>query len=112
MIHNKDNNKPLFIPESKKVRGLGLVVYCYKCQTNMFDICKETGRTLKHCPNGDKHVFKVYIHVPGTKNERRTKKLDTRDLNEAIRQAIAFNEEVKNNIPQKTDENIKKIIIA
>ena len=36
------------------------------------------------------HVFKVYVHVPGTKNERRTKKLETRDINEAIKQAIEF----------------------
>ena len=95
MIHSNDNNKPLYIPPTKRLKGL--VVYCNKCKTNMIDVCKKSGKSLKHCPNGDKHVFKVYVHVPGTNNERRTKKLDTRNLDEAIRQAIEFRNEVKNN---------------
>jgi integrase len=84
---------PLHIPPSKKWKGL--TVYCYKCQTNVSDICKETGNPLARCPFGEKHAFKVYVHVPGKGNERRTKKLNTRDVNEAIRQAIDFEKEVK-----------------
>jgi len=89
----------LYIPPSKKVTGL--VVYCKQCKTNVFDICKVSGKSIKLCPNADKHVFKIYISVPNTKNERRTKILDTRDLDEAIIQAIAFKKEVKNNVIQK-----------
>jgi len=96
-------NKPLLIPESKKWKGL--VVYCNKCKTNVSEICKVSGKPLKQCPNGDKHVFKVYIHVPGTNNQRRTKKLETRDINEAIIQAIEFEKEVKENNYQR---NIKE----
>jgi len=84
---------PLHIPPNKKWKGL--TVFCYKCKTNVYDICKETGKPLPRCPYGDRHAFKVYIHVPGTDNARRTKKLNTRDLNEAIKQAIEFEKEVK-----------------
>ena len=66
----------------------------------MIDTCRGTGKSLKLCPNGENHIFKVYIHVPGTKNERRTKNLETRRLDEAIRQAIEFDREVKGNTKQ------------
>jgi integrase len=102
-----ENNRPLYIPPTKRLKGL--VVYCNKCKTNMTDICKMSGKSLKFCPNGDKHVFKVYVHVPGTSNERRTKSLDTRNLDEAIRQAIEFKNEVKHNIHQKSnDDKVKE----
>lgn len=97
-------NTPLYIPPNKKVKGL--VVYCYLCKTNITSgICKTTGKSIKQCPNGDKHVFKVYVSVPGTKNERRTKKLETRDINEAMKQAIDFEKEVKANTPRVEDNN-------
>jgi integrase len=67
----------------------------------MTDTCKLTGKSLKNCPNGDKHAFKIYAHVPGTKNERKTKKLDTRNLDEAIRQAIEFKNQIKENHNKK-----------
>ncbi len=100
MTGNNDNNKALYIPPSKRMAGL--VVYCYHCKTNMIDICKKSGKSLKFCPNGNKHVFKVYVHVPGTKNERRTKSLETRNLDEALLQAIEFKNEVKNLSPKLT----------
>ena len=89
------DHKPLFIPESKKWKGLK--IFCYRCQTTVSDICKFSGKPLSQCKNGEKHVFKVIVHVPGTKNQRRTKKLETRDLNEAIKQAIEFEKEAKSN---------------
>jgi integrase len=52
----------------------------------------------------------MYVSVPGTKNERRTKILDTRDLDEAIIQAIAFKKEVKNNGIQKPIEPVQKSV--
>src|SRR3569832_2043799 len=85
--------RPLHIPVSKKWKGL--TVYCNKCKRNVSEICKETGKSIQRCPYGNKHVFKVYIHVPGTDNERKTKILDTRDVNEAIKYTIGFEKEVK-----------------
>jgi integrase len=54
-----------------------------------------TGKKLESCRFGDKHVFKVYVHVPGTKNKRKTKNLKSRDIDEAIQEAIEFQKEVK-----------------
>lgn len=85
--------KPLHIPSSKKWKGL--VVYCYQCNTNVYDVCRETGKPLEQCPFGNKHIFKVYSHVPGGGKARKTKALETRDVNEAIKAAIDFEREVK-----------------
>jgi len=99
-------NKPLYIPESKKWKGLK--VFCYKCKTSVSEICKMSGKPLWQCKNGDKHVFKVIIHVPGTDNQRRTKKLDTRDINQAIKQAIEFEREVKSGVYQENKNKALK----
>jgi len=108
-MHNMEN-EPLYIPPNKKVKGL--TIYCYLCKTNITDgICKKTGKSIKFCPNGNKHAFKIYIHVPGTKNERKTKTLETRDINEAIKQAIDFGKEVKeNSLGIKANGNAKSFI--
>ncbi len=100
-------NKPLYISPTKRIKGL--VVYCYKCNRDMVDTCKLTGKSLKLCPNGEKHVYKVIVHIPGTRNERRTKNLETRNLDEAIKQALEFKKEVKEGRYQKTNstENTK-----
>ena len=87
--------KPLYIPEGK--RGHKMTVYCYRCERNVSDICKESGKPLQRCLFGSKHAFKVYVPVPGTDNARKTKTLKTRDVNEAIKQAIEFEKEIKGN---------------
>lgn len=88
--------EPLHIPPGKKWKGL--TVYCYRCNTNVSEICKETEKKLNTCPFGDRHAFKVYVHVPNKKNERKTKVLATRNVDEAIKQAIDFAKEVKQGI--------------
>jgi len=93
MMAPMQNNKPLQIPASKNWKGL--TVYCSKCKTNVSETCKENGKPIKQCANGDRHFFKVYVHVPGTKNTRKTKNLETRDINEAIQLAIEFEKSVK-----------------
>jgi len=93
MMPSTMENKPLVIPESKQWKGV--VVYCYKCNRDVKEICGESGATIRSCQNFNKHVFKVYVHVPGTKNKRKTKKLETRDINEAVKQAIEFEKEIK-----------------
>lgn len=99
--------KPLYIPKGK--RGHKATVFCYHCHTNVSDICKETGKSLKHCLRGNKHAFKVYVPVPGTDNQRKTKTLKTRDINVAIRMAQEFENEVKGNTkPRETTLKIKK----
>ncbi len=98
--------KPLIIPESKRWKGLK--VFCYECGTSVSDICKSSGNPISQCKHGDQHVFKVVVHVPGTKNQRRTKKLETRDVNEAIAQAIEFEKEAKSEAYESPRKKIQK----
>lgn len=91
--------RPLHIPPNKKWKGL--TVFCYRCNTTVSDICKQSKKSIKQCRNGDKHFFKVVIGIPGT-NQRQTKKLETRDINEAIQQAIDFEREVKSGKQQSS----------
>ena len=93
LIMPSDSPKSLSYPSAKKWKGLK--VFCYKCKTNVYEICKETDKPINRCPFGDKHAFKVYIHVAGTDNERKTKTLDTRDVNQAIKEAMAFEKDIK-----------------
>ena len=90
------DTKPLYIPPSKKLRGM--TVYCNKCKTDISELCKETGKSITKCPFGDRHVFKIYLHIPGTKNGRKTKTLDTRNIDEAMRLALEFQKEIYGNI--------------
>lgn len=87
--------KPLHIPASKKFTGLK--VHCAKCGTLVDEECKMTGKSIKQCPHPEKHKFKVIVSVPGSENARKTKTLETRDYNEAVEQAIAFQKEIKGN---------------
>lgn len=86
--------KPLHIPATKKLKGLK--VHCYACGTTVDGVCKSSGKDIQLCKSGEDHVFKVFAHVPGTANERRTKTLTgVRDLNEARRLALDFQREIK-----------------
>src|SRR5574337_1318320 len=86
-------SKPLHIPPHKKFKGLKVV--CYQCGQLVNGECKETGKPIARCVFADKHHYKVIVHVPGKKNERRVKVLETRDYDEAVKQAIDFQREVK-----------------
>lgn len=96
--------KPLYIPKSKKWKGL--TVFCNKCKCDVDEICKKSYKPISQCKNGNKHVFKAYVHIGGTRNDRKTKSLKTRDLEEAIKQAIEFENEVKGKI--KAEKKIDK----
>jgi len=97
--------KPLHLPPKKKWKGL--TIYCYKCLTNVTE-CRETGKPLNSCPFGDRHAYKVYVNEKNGGNKRRTKILDTRDPDEAVKMAIDFYREVKehtvdhSNVPKAT----------
>lgn len=87
------NQKPLHIPKSKSIKGLK--VFCYECKTTIGDLCKQTGKSVHTCKFGHRHAFKVVAHVPGGSESRKTKTLDTRNLQEARREALEFLEEIK-----------------
>lgn len=85
--------KPLHIPPNKKFKGLKIL--CYGCGTLVGGVCKKTGKSLATCQFADKHRYKIIVHIPGTKNERRVKVLETRNYDEAVKQAIDFQKEIK-----------------
>ena len=93
---------------SNKGNGLGIVLYCNHCRRNLTkDICEETGKSLKQCEFADMHRYKIYVRVPGTKNERKTKNLESRNYLDAVKEGIVFRDEVINNskrIQQKEKE--------
>src|ERR1044072_1122805 len=91
-----ESNSPLHIPKSKQLRGL--TVHCSECGTTVGDTCRKSGADIKKCKFRSEHVFKVIAHVPVTENTRKTKTLTgIRDLNEARRLALEFQQEVKDN---------------
>lgn len=87
------SNKPLSIPKSKKLKGLK--VYCYECKSAVDAVCKKSGAAIATCKHGNDHVFKAFAHVPGTSKGRKTRALDTRDLEEARRLTLEFQQAVK-----------------
>ncbi|HEU4718200.1 MAG TPA: tyrosine-type recombinase/integrase [Bacteroidia bacterium] len=89
--------KPLYLKQSQKFKNLH--VQCRACNA-LIDtgICKKTGRSVlakDGCPSPEKHVFKAVLHVAKTKNGRKTKILQSRDYDEAIKELLAFKASLK-----------------
>jgi integrase len=99
--------KPLYIPKGKSWKGLSIT--CLKCRTTVKDVCKVTGKPIQRCPFGDKHKFKLIGWVAGVDNVRKTKIIETRDIDEAIKMAIDFQKEVKEINHQNNRETKGKI---
>jgi integrase len=76
----------------------GLKIYCNKCQEDNTD-----------CNHYDMQQFRVRVHIAGTKNKVKTKVLDTRDYEEAVKKAIDFRKELMQNnfdtVKQTTEGN-------
>jgi integrase len=70
----------------------GLKIFCNKC--------KKDNSKCKHYTN---QVYRVRIHIPGTKNTVRTMVLEATDYEDAIVEAIAFKKEIKANGYSKLD---------
>ena len=86
----------MYIPPSKKFKNLKIHCNHKACATLVNEICKLTGGHLKNCPHPHLHKFKCLVYTPGEKL-RKTKILETLDYNEAIRQTIEFQKEVREN---------------
>lgn len=87
-------DKPLVIPNNKKVKGLTVFCKARECRTNVSDTCPKTGKKILGCPHPDRQVFKSYIYEPNT-GIRRTKEFLTRNINEAVQMAVQFEKDVK-----------------
>lgn len=72
----------------------GMKIYCYKCK-----------RDNPTCNHYDIHKFKVRIHIAGSENKKITKVLNSKDYNEAVKEAIDFEKELIAN-------NYEKIVLV
>ncbi len=70
--------------------------FCPSCREEIgtTNYCKKFGKVSTKCPDVEKHVYRVVVYEPNS-NKRRVKVLDTKNMNEAIKQAIEFREQVK-----------------
>ncbi|HEX5001383.1 MAG TPA: hypothetical protein VFW78_02725 [Bacteroidia bacterium] len=98
--------KPLKIPKSKKMTGFR--VYCGACRSVVTDTCKATGKSIDSCPSCEKHKFQQVVHQPGTKNGRRMVFLESRELNVAQSQAMAFRNGIIEQAREKKDNGRSK----
>lgn len=81
----------------------GMKIYCHKCK-----------RDNPICKHYDVHRYKVKIHIVGGDGAKRTKVLDSKNYNEAVKEAIDFENELKANnydkIIQKEEGNDYSIL--
>ncbi len=78
-----------------KIRVPGLYIYCNKCKLKVDQKCGLTGKKISSCTENKNHKYKVFVYIPGSDGRAKTKVLDTRDENEAIKQALTFREELE-----------------
>ncbi|OXA71099.1 hypothetical protein B0A67_12555 [Flavobacterium aquidurense] len=71
----------------------GIKVYCHRCK-----------RDNPTCNHYDIHRYKVKIHVIGGEGKKRTKVLNSKKYNDAVKEAIDFENEIK-------ASNYEKIIV-
>lgn len=85
----------LKVPE--KYKRPGVYVYCNKCYSysNIKDGCLRKSPKCNHPP--ENQIFKLKVHVPGSKNMCRTMALDTRDITEVDKIRTDFIESLKQN---------------
>lgn len=79
----------------KKMKVPGLYIYCNKCKRKVDQKCGLTGKKISSCTEKDNHKYKVFVYIPGSDGRAKTKVLDTRDENEAIKQSLAFREQLE-----------------
>lgn len=72
----------------------GMKVYCHKCK-----------RDNPTCNHYDVHKFKVKIHVIGGDGKKRTKVLHSKNYNDAVKEAIDFEKELKSS-------NYEKVVVT
>lgn len=92
---------------SPKNSRTGLTIFCLDCNTTINGKCRKSGR--RRCPNPHRLVYKVYVHIPGTRNKRITKTLGPDiEEDEAARLAVEFTKEIKQKFRQNQNLNISK----
>lgn len=56
--------------------------------------CKTCNKDNSNCKHFDSQVYRVRIHIPGTKNSVKTKKLQSTEYRDALKEILKFEEEL------------------
>lgn len=90
----------LKIPE--KYKRCGIKVKCLKCKWQIKNKCGDTGKSVVSCKHQDKHRLNLILCIPGTKGGRKSRILETRNFDDALRELSTFREECKKQGYHKT----------
>ena len=104
--------KSLELPKDERLKLLKRYCGHKECRTTVGELCKLTQLPIEKCPHPEKQRYEVVVSVPATKKDRQTKLLATRDMKEAIKEAIEFRKQVKEKvriISPKFKSHIRKI---
>jgi len=85
--------KSLIVP--KKYQRTGLKVFCSKCNRQVSKTCGESKKGINSCQNVDKHSFKAVVHIPMSDYKRRTRLLQSKDVEGAIKEMTDYKKELK-----------------
>lgn len=105
---NKSKYKPLKPPGKN---SSGLVIWCGHCKRQIGGaLCKgndrQNNRPLSSCEHLDKHQYKVVVRLRGDKKKKKTKNLETRNLEDARIQASVIKKGIKGNLIQPASKVI------
>lgn len=97
--------KPLVVPK-KNLRN-GIKVYCNKCNKQVSNSCGLTHRKIDSCQFTTSHKFKAVIHIPGSDYKRRSRLMNSRNFEEALKEMIEYKEELRksNYQPEQTSHD-------
>src|ERR1700744_4939546 len=88
----------------------GIKIKCTKCDWHVKDTCALTKKKINSCQYKDKHKFNLVFHVPGTKDGKISKILETTNFNEAIVERSKYKLELeKNNYHKAIPSNKQKV---
>jgi integrase len=68
--------------------------------------CKKCNEDNSKCRHYDNQVYRVRIHVPGSKNTVKTKVIEATEYDDAVIEAIAFKKELNANDFAKTESTL------
>ena len=67
--------------------------------------CKVCNRDNPNCKHYDSQYYKIRVHIPGTKNDIRSKKLTSTNYLDAVQEATQFQKELVSNNYELIQEN-------
>lgn len=99
-MKHKNSIRPLKSPGKN---SSGLTIWCGQCKRQIGQSCQGKNAAISSCDHLDKHKYKVVLRVPGQKQKKLTKNLETRNLDEARIQASILKMKIRENGNSKVE---------